>query len=109
MLSVLSKPLAAWTAREIRMWSRNALVMQQRVFEQLLVGGRTTLFGKDHWLSSVKTYEEYREQVPVRDYEGLKPYIEKIKAGEENILWPGRPLYLSKTSGTTSGIKYIPI
>jgi hypothetical protein len=55
------------------------------------------------------TYDDFKRQVPVRDYEGLKSYIEKIKLGEENILWPGKPLYLSKTSGTTSGIKYIPV
>ena len=108
-LSVLSRPLAAWTARETRYWSRNAVLFQQRIFQQLLFSGKGTLFGKDHWLTSVKTYVQFREQVPVRDYEGLKNYIEKIKAGEENIMWPGKPLYLSKTSGTTSGVKYIPI
>lgn len=109
LLSAISKPLAAWTARETRYWSRNAVLSQQRIFQQLLFSGKDTLFGKDHWLTSVKSYIQYREQVPVRDYEGLKLYIEKIKGGEENILWPGRPLYLSKTSGTTSGVKYIPI
>lgn len=108
-LSVLSRPLAAWTARETRYWSRNAVLFQQRIFQQLLFSGKDTLFGKDHWLTSVKTHVQFREQVPVRDYEGLKKYIEKIKAGEENIMWPGKPLYLSKTSGTTSGVKYIPI
>ncbi|HRH67568.1 MAG TPA: GH3 auxin-responsive promoter family protein [Bacteroidia bacterium] len=108
-LSVLSRPLAAWTARETRYWSRNAVLFQQRIFQQLLFSGKETVFGKDHWLTSVKTYVQFREQVPVRDYEGLKSYIEKIKAGEENVMWPGKPLYLSKTSGTTSGVKYIPI
>lgn len=108
-LSVLSRPLAAWTARETRYWSRNAVLFQQRIFQQLLFSGKETLFGKDHWLTSVKTYVQFREQVPVRDYEGLKNYFEKIKAGEENVMWPGKPLYLSKTSGTTSGAKYIPI
>jgi hypothetical protein len=83
--------------------------MQQRIFEQLLNGGKDTVFGKDHWITSVKSYEAYREQIPVRDYEAFRPYIDRVIAGEENILWPGKPLYLSKTSGTTSGIKYIPI
>jgi hypothetical protein len=84
-------------------------LMQKRIFEQLLTGSKTTLFGKDHWLSSVKSYESFREQVPIRDYEDFKTYIERIKKGEENVLWPGKPLYLSKTSGTTSGVKYIPL
>lgn len=109
ILSILSKPLAAYAARQTRFWSRNAVLMQQRIFQQLLVGGRDTAYGKDHWIQSVKSYEEFREQIPIRDYEGFKPYIEKILKGEENVLWPGKPLYLSKTSGTTSGIKYIPI
>ena len=95
--------------RQTALWSKNAPLMQKRIFEQLLTGGKETDFGKDHWLKSVNSYQEFREQVPIRDYEGLKPYIEKIKEGNENVLWPGRPLYLSKTSGTTSGIKFIPI
>lgn len=108
-LSVLSKPLAAYSARQTRFWSRNAVLMQQRIFKQLLHSGKDTVFGKDHWITSVKSYEAFREQIPIRDYEGIRPYIDRVIAGEENILWPGKPLYLSKTSGTTSGIKYIPI
>jgi hypothetical protein len=108
-LSLLSKPLAAYAARQTRFWSRNAVLMQQRIFHQLLVGGKDTLYGKDHWITSVKSYEEFREQIPIRDYEGLRPYIDKILSGDDSVLWPGKPLYLSKTSGTTSGIKYIPI
>jgi hypothetical protein len=95
--------------KQTMMWSKNAALMQKRIFEQLLTGSKTTLFGKDHWLSSVKSYESFREQVPIRDYEDFKTYIERIKKGEENVLWPGKPLYLSKTSGTTSGVKYIPL
>jgi hypothetical protein len=109
LLSLLSKPLAASAARQTRFWSRNAVLMQQRIFKQLLHSGKDTAFGKEHWISSVKTYEAFREQIPVRDYEGIRPYIDRLIAGEESVLWPGKPLYLSKTSGTTSGIKYIPI
>ncbi len=108
-LSLLSKPLASYTARQSRYMAQHAVKMQQRVFLQLVEAGKETAYGKDHWLTSVKTYEAFRQQVPVRDYEGLKTYIERIKQGEENVLWPGKPLYLSKTSGTTSGVKYIPI
>ena len=108
-LSLLSKPLASYMTKQTMMWSKNAALIQKRIFEQLLTGSKTTAFGKDHWLSSVKSYESFREQVPIRDYEEFKPYIERIKKGEENVLWPGKPLYLSKTSGTTSGVKYIPL
>jgi hypothetical protein len=109
ILSLLSKPLAAISARQTRLWSRNAVAIQQRILQQLVFSAKDTAFGQDHWLKSVRNYIEFREQVPVRDYEALKPYIERIKNGEENVLWPGKPLYLSKTSGTTSGVKYIPI
>ena len=109
ILSLLSKPLAAYTAKQTNFWSRNAVLMQQRIFQQLLHSGKNTLFGRDHWITSVKSYEEFREQIPIRDYEAFRPYIDRIKNGEENVLWPGKPLYLSKTSGTTSGVKYIPI
>ena len=109
LLSLLSKPLASYMTKQTMLWSKNAALMQKRIFEQLLTGSKTTSFGKDHWLSSVKSYESFREQVPIRDYEEFKPYIERIKKGEENVLWPGKPLYLSKTSGSTSGVKYIPL
>ncbi|NJW55153.1 GH3 family domain-containing protein, partial [Salinimicrobium oceani] len=68
-----------------------------------------TEFGKDHGFRNISSYREYAARVPVRDYEELKPYVEKVVAGEKDILWPGKPLYFAKTSGTTSGAKYIPL
>jgi len=99
LLSVLSKPLASLAARQTRSWSRNGTETQQRVFEKLIQGGKNTLFGREHDFQNIKSYDDFKERVPVSDYEDLKPYIEKIKNGEENILWKGRPVYLSKTSG----------
>ncbi len=109
LLSVLSKPLAKFIARKTRAWSGRPVESQAKVFSDLLTGGINTLFGREHNFSEIKNYDDFKQRVPIRDYEGLKQYIEKIKQGEENILWKGKPLYLSKTSGTTSGIKYIPI
>lgn len=86
-----------------------AVADQQSIFQQLLKVGSRTTFGKDHSLSEVKTYEDYKAAVPIRDYEAFKPYIEQIKAGQQNVLWKGKPMYFAKTSGTTSGVKYIPI
>ena len=83
--------------------------MQENVFQSLVAGGRHTQFGKDHDFAAITSYEKFRERVPVRDYEGLSPYIDRIIKGEQDVLWPGRPLYFAKTSGTTSGAKYIPI
>lgn len=82
---------------------------QEAIFRELLKTGAGTQFGKDHHLGEVKTMEEFRQAVPIRDYEQLKPYIELIKEGKHNILWKGKPIYFAKTSGTTSGVKYIPI
>ncbi len=109
LLSALSKPLAIIIARQTRSWSRNGMASQRRVFEKLIQTGKNTLFGREHDFQNIKSYNDFKQCVPVSDYEDLKPYIEKIKAGEENVLWKGKPVYLSKTSGTTSGVKYIPI
>ena len=68
-----------------------------------------TQFGKDHFFAEIKTFQDFQQRVPVRDYEQLKPYFEAVYAGNADILWKGKPLYLAKTSGTTSGTKYIPI
>lgn len=107
--SVLSKPLAAYLVGKIKKWSENPAKTQRQVFENLVAEAKNTTFGKDHGFASIHSYEDFRKQVPVRDYEGLTGYIEQVKAGKEDILWPGLPLYFAKTSGTTTGTKYIPI
>jgi len=107
--SVLSKPVAAWVVRQQRRWSQKPTATQQQVFKQLITGARNTFFGQEHCFHAIRSYADFKARVPVRDYEGMAAYIDRIKAGESNILWPGRPLYLAKTSGTISGSKYIPI
>ena len=86
-----------------------ALHDQEAILKELLKIGKSTEFGKEHGLDKINTYDEFKKAVPIRDYESFKPYIEKIKEGKHNILWKGKPIYLAKTSGTTSGVKYIPI
>ena len=86
-----------------------AVADQQAIFNHLIKVGAKTVFGKDHDFASIKTYKDFVKQVPLRDYEAIKPYIEKIKQGTHHVLWKGQPIYFSKTSGTTSGVKYIPI
>ncbi len=107
--SLLAKPFANYIYGKIRRDMMSAVEDQKAVLQELLKVGAKTQFGKDHGLDKVKTYEEFRDAVPVRDYEQFKPYIELVKQGKHNILWKGQPLYFAKTSGTTSGIKYIPI
>jgi hypothetical protein len=107
--SILAKPLAAYVSAQTRKWSMQPAVYQQKIFEHLIAQGRTTLFGKDHGFEHIRTYHDFKKQVPVQDYEGLRGYIDRMVHGESDVLWPGKPKYLAKTSGTTSGVKYIPI
>ena len=105
----LSLPLAKFIVSKNKRWKNNAVKVQQKTLLKLLNQAQNTVFGKDHSFSIIQNYADFKNRIPVRDYEGLKPYIDQIIDGKENILWPGKPLYFSKTSGTTSGTKYIPI
>jgi hypothetical protein len=107
--SMLAKPIAAWVASQTRAWALQPMPVQESIRHMLIRKAASTAFGKDHGFESIRTYEDFTRQVPVRDYEGLKPYVERIKLGEQDVLWPGKPAYFAKTSGTTSGTKYIPI
>jgi len=107
--SILSKPLAKWVVAKQNNWSSKPVQTQQNVFHYLVDFAQKTSFGKDHNFGSIKSHADFCREVPVQDYEGFKDYIEKIKQGEKDILWPGLPIYFAKTSGTTSGVKYIPI
>jgi hypothetical protein len=107
--AALSKPFAAIINRQLNKLRKNAVPLQQKTFLKLIAQAKNTAFGKDHNFSSIHTYEDFKKYVPVRDYEDLRPYIDRMVDGEENVLWPGKPSYLAKTSGTTSGVKYIPI
>lgn len=107
--SLLAKPFANFIYAKIRRDMQSAVEDQKAILQELLKTGAKTQFGKDHKLDQVKTYEEFKQAVPIRDYEQYKPYIDQIKEGKHNVLWKGLPIYFAKTSGTTSGVKYIPI
>lgn len=101
-----------WAKRAVNStnkWAQNPIATQDKVFRKLLEKAKNTAFGQDHQFSQINNYEDFRKHVPIRDYEGLRPYVDKVVAGQADILWPGKPRYFSKTSGTTSGVKYIPI
>lgn len=107
--SALIQPYARLVARQIKRWAADAVTAQQRQFKQLLRKGADTTFGRDHDFAGIRTHEDFTQRVPIRDYEALRPYVERVVKGERNILWPGLPKYFAKTSGTTSGVKYIPL
>ncbi|WP_231489968.1 GH3 auxin-responsive promoter family protein [Pedobacter sp. Leaf170] len=107
--AALSKPFAAFVVWQVNKWKNNAVEAQKNTLSKLVAQAEKTDFGKDHQFSSIKNYTDFKQCVPIRDYEALKPYIDRVVAGDENVLWPGKPLYFAKTSGTTSGVKYIPL
>lgn len=107
--SFLAKPFAGYIYKQIKKGMETAVQDQQAIFNHLIKVGTKTEFGKEHDFQNIKTYEDFVKRVPLRDYEQFKPYIEKVKEGKHNVLWKGLPIYFSKTSGTTSGVKYIPI
>lgn len=107
--AALSKAYAHWVSVQKKKVYQNPVGAQQKEFDKLVAKGRETLFGADHKFEEIEDYESFKARVPIRDYEALQPYIERIKQGEKNVLWPGIPLYFCKTSGTTSGTKYIPL
>ena len=107
--SFLAKPFARWSVARNKKHIDRPVESQEAVFQRLISKAKDTAFGRDHDFKSIRTYSDFVNRVPVRDYEALKPYVERIMSGEKNVLWPGSPAYLAKTSGTTSGAKYIPI
>ncbi|MAO71547.1 MAG: hypothetical protein CMD02_03435 [Flavobacteriales bacterium] len=107
--SFLSLPFANYIVFKNKKWKHNAIRYQSKVFNDLICRGKNTVFGKEHDFSSIKTYSDFKKRVPVRGYEELSKYIKRVIDGEKNVLWPKKPIYFCKTSGTTSGTKYIPI
>ena len=107
--SFLATAFAQHIYRKTQLWATNPIATQQKVFEQLIKQAKNTQFGMDHKFDQIKTTKDFADKVPIRDYEGLKPYMDRVVNGEQNILWMGKPLYFAKTSGTTSGVKYIPL
>lgn len=107
--SFFAKIFAAYIHKKESKWINNPFEAQQKIFSQIITKAKDTDFGKDHGFESIKSYADFQAKVPIRDYEKLRSYIDKMVAGTENVLWPGKPLYFAKTSGTTSGAKYIPL
>lgn len=105
----LAKPVAKLTVKAIEKWAYKPGKYQQKTFAHLIKKGAKTRFGKDHHFDKINSYADFKKNVPIRSYEDFKPYIDSILQGEQDVLWPGKPDYMAKTSGTTSGTKYIPI
>ena len=107
--SVFAIPFAKIATKRVFKWANNPHKTQDKVFKNLISKAKNTAFGKDHDFKNIVTYDDFKDRIKVSDYEGLRSYVDRIVAGESDVLWIGKPLYFAKTSGTTSGAKYIPI
>jgi len=107
--ALLARPFAKIVKKSIYKWAQRPVDTQEKVFQEIITKASTTKFGQDHDFRQIKDHKDFISKVPIRDYEGLRQYVDLMVAGEPDVLWPGRPLYYAKTSGTTSGSKYIPI
>ena len=107
--AIAAKLFAKRIAKKNTKWIFNPERTQEKVFKSLITKAANTKFGVDHDFKSIKSHDDFVKQVPIRDYEELKGYVKQILEGEDDVLWPGKPIYFAKTSGTTSGAKYIPI
>ncbi len=107
--SIAARLLARQVVKKTQTWAAYPVATQNKVFKELIRQAKKTQFGLDHHFDQIKTPADFAQHVPVRDYEGLKHYVDRVVKGEENVLWKGKPLYFAKTSGTTSGAKYIPL
>lgn len=107
--SFCAKRLANVKVKKMNKWHKNAIQIQYSCLNYLISRAINTQFGKDHQFQTIKNYKDFKKNVPIRDYEGFIPYINQILDNKSDVLWKGKPLYFAKTSGTTSGVKYIPI
>src|SRR5690625_548083 len=107
--SILAKPYAKILSNKIERDSNSAIKDQEDIRKKLIEKAKNTVFGQDHNFKNIRTYEDFKKNIPIRDYEELSSYIKKLRKNESDILWPGLPAYFAKTSGTTSGAKFIPI
>ena len=107
--SFFAIPFAKQAIKQVYKRANNPHKTQDKVFKDLISKAKNTAFGKDHDFKNISSYNDFKNRVKVQDYEGLKPYVDRIVEGEEDVLWKGKPIYFAKTSGTTSGAKYIPI
>lgn len=107
--AIAAKIFAKKIVQKTQKWAQHPVATQEAVFKKLIREAKYTQFGKDHHFEQIQSHDDFVQKVPIRDYEGLKSYVDRVVNGEENVLWKGKPIYFAKTSGTTSGAKYIPL
>lgn len=105
--------IASWLMKkrmhQIELFMKYPVDVQMEWMHSLISSGTETEYGKKHGFSGVKNYEQFKNQIPLNDYESLKPYIERNRKGEQNLLWPTDIKWFAKSSGTTDKSKFLPV
>jgi len=101
--------LARKNKKAVDAWSKKSVDNQEKIFTKLVTTLAETKYGKKIGANKKMSLFDFQKKSPINSYEDLSPYIKLISMGEKNVLWPGRPAYFAKTSGTTSGVKFIPL
>ena len=110
ILSPAISRLARMRIWRINNWTQHPVQAQREVLQNLVTMAQYTQFGRDHHFSELFTVKEFKLRVPIREYDELFPYIEKMMNGEENVLWNTPVHWFAKSSGTTSSrSKFIPV
>lgn len=112
-MSVISKVFHLYSYKRLKTLDEtrvNPWSFQREWFEKILKSGSSTSFGKDHNFSSVSTISQFQKTAPLLDYDKIEPYIDRIRSGEDNVLWNSKIKWFAKSSGTSSSkSKFIPI
>ena len=96
--------------KEIDLYTNYAVDIQEEVLRNLLSAAKDTEWGKKYNFSSIQSYDDFRSRLPIQTYDDVKPYVERMIAGEQNILWPSKIRFFAKSSGTTSDkSKFLPL
>ncbi|HZG00547.1 MAG TPA: GH3 auxin-responsive promoter family protein, partial [Chitinophagales bacterium] len=107
-------PIVTWFVKQrvgaVRQMMDNPRDAQRAVFNDLIQKAANTEWGKQHDFANIRTYDDFRSRMPVQDYDSLKPFIQRVMQGEQNVMWPTPIKWFSKSSGTTSDVsKFIPM
>lgn len=105
--------IASWLMKkrmhQIELFIKYPIDVQQEWMYQLLTEAANTEYGKSHGFSEIRNYNEFKSQIPLNDYESLKPWIERTRRGEQNLLWHSDIRWFAKSSGTTDKSKFLPV
>ena len=110
LTSIVNKLYFQPRRRDLERYINEGEAVQREILQYLVKRGKDTEYGRNHLFSTIKSYEDFAQNIPVNTYEELKDDIDRMRHGEKDILWPGQVKWYAKSSGTTNDkSKFIPI